>query len=239
MTPDRHTVLITGGATGIGFALAQKFHAAGNRVILAGRRSETLRQAAERLDGITTETADITQEQDRAVLVAKYPDLTVLVNNAGIQLNSPFADQSEGDIIRELDINFTAPMLLTHAFLPILRNKPHSAVVNVSSGLALVPKEAASVYCASKAALHSFSQTLRWQLEHTGVKVFELMPPLVDTAMTEGRGKGKISPEALAEEFWRAFLSDKYEIMGGKTKLLYRINRLFPKLAQRIMRKGL
>ncbi|OSI17056.1 short-chain dehydrogenase [Neisseria dentiae] len=239
MTPDPHTVLITGGASGIGFALAQKFHAVGNRVILAGRRSEALQQAAERLPGALAETADITRAQDRAALVQKYPDLNILVNNAGIQLNSPLAEQSEADITHELCVNLTAPILLTHAFLPMLLKQPHGAVVNVSSGLAIVPKEAASVYCASKAALHSFSQTLRWQLEHTGVKVFELMPPLVDTAMTAGRGKGKISPEALAEEFWQAFLADKYEIMGGKTKLLYRINRLFPKLAERIMRKGL
>lgn len=239
MTPDRHTVLITGGATGIGFALARTFHEAGNQVILTGRRADVLQQAAQRLAGVQTETADIARAEDRLKLVQKYPDISVLVNNAGIQLNRPFAGQSEADIMSELDINLTAPVLLTRAFLPNLLQRSQSAVVNVSSGLAIVPKEAASIYCASKAALHSFSQTLRWQLEATPVRVFELMPPLVDTAMTAGRGKGKITPEALADEFWRAFLADKYEIPGGKTKLLAAVNRIAPKLAQKIMRKGL
>ena len=95
------------------------------------------------------------------------------------------------------------------------------------------------MYCASKAALHSFSKTLRWQLEDTSVRVFEVLPPLVDTAMTSGRGKGKISAAQLAEEFWRGFQSDKFEMLIGKTQWLSVIHRLFPSVADKIMRNGL
>ena len=116
-----------------------------------------------------------------------------------------------------------------------------AAVVNVSSGLAIVPKEACAVYCATKAALHSFSQTLRWQLENSGIRVFEILPPMVATPMSKGKGHAhlKISPDELADEFWHDFERNHFESMIGKTKWLYWINRLSARLGQRIMRKGL
>ena len=241
MTPTHHTVLITGGATGIGFALAKKFHAAGNREILAGRREDVLHQAAAQLSGCLIAVADVSQETDRERLVRDFPDVSILVNNAGVQFTQPFATQTAEQIAQEININLTAPAQLTLAFLPILTAQREAAVVNVSSGLAIVPKETCAVYCASKAALHSFSQTLRWQLENTPVRVFELMPPMVATPMSQGKGHAhlKISPDELADEFWRDFQRNRYEIMGGKTKLLYWLNRLSNTLAQRIMRKGL
>lgn len=241
MTPTHHTVLITGGATGIGFALAKKFHSAGNRVILVGRREEALRQAADQLSGCLIAVADVSQETDRERLVRDFPDVSILVNNAGVQFTQPFATQTAEQIAQEININLTAPAQLTLAFLPILTAQREAAVVNVSSGLAIVPKETCAVYCASKAALHSFSQTLRWQLENSPVRVFELMPPMVATPMSQGKGHAhlKISPDELANEFWRDFQRNHYEIMGGKTKLLYWLNRLSNTLAQRVMRKGL
>ncbi|MDO4231027.1 MAG: SDR family NAD(P)-dependent oxidoreductase [Lautropia sp.] len=239
MTPSGHTALITGGATGIGFALARQFHQAGNKVIIIGRRSDALDEAARQLPGIQTEQADITKAEDRERLVRQHADIDILVNNAGIQINRLLRDLSEAEITTELDINLHAPVLFTHAFLPRLLERPEAAIVNVSSGLALVPKQSAAIYCATKAALHSFSKTLRWQLEDTPVRVFELMPPLVDTAMTAGRGTGKISADALATEFWHAFLQDRFEIRAGKTRLLSIINRLAPSVAERIMRRGL
>jgi len=241
MTPTHHTVLITGGATGIGFALAKKFHSAGNRVILVGRREEALRQAAGQLSGCLIAVADVSQETDRERLVRDFPDVSILVNNAGVQFTQPFATQTPKQIAHKFNINLPAPAQLTLAFLPILTAQREAAVVNVSSGLAIVPKETCAVYCASKAALHSFSQTLRWQLENSPVRVFELMPPMVATPMSQGKGHAhlKISPDELANEFWRDFQRNHYEIMGGKTKLLYWLNRLSNTLAQRIMRKGL
>ena len=241
MPPTHHTVLITGGATGIGFALAKKFHSAGNRVILVGRREEALRQAAAQLSGCLIAVADVSQETDRERLVRDFPNVSILVNNAGVQFTQPFATQTADQIAQEININLTAPAQLTLAFLPVLTAQREAAVVNVSSGLAIVPKEACAVYCATKAALHSFSQTLRWQLESTPVRVFELMPPMVATPMSQGKGHAhlKISPDGLADEFWHDFQCNRYEIMGGKTKLLYWLNRLSNTLAQRIMRKGL
>ena len=183
----------------------------------------------------------MSQETDRKRLVRDFPDVSILVNNAGVQFTQPFATQTADQIAQEININLTAPAQLTLAFLPILTAQREAAVVNVSSGLAIVPKETCALYCASKAALHSFSQTLRWQLENSPVRVFELMPPMVATPMSQGKGHAhlKISPDELADEFWRDFQCNRYEIMGGKTKLLYWLNRLSNTLAQRMMRKGL
>jgi uncharacterized oxidoreductase len=233
------TVLITGGATGIGFALAQKFHSAGNRVILVGRSEAALAQAQSALPGFEIYAADISLAEARERLVAQFPDVSVLVNNAGVQVNTRIEDASPQEIERELNINFLAPVLLTRAFLPLLMQQPTAAIVNVTSGLALVPKEVAAIYCASKAALHSFSKVLRWQLEPSNVRVFEVLPPLVDTAMTAGRGKGKISAAQLADEFWQGFKADRYEMLIGKAKLLALINRIAPAVAEKIMRRGL
>lgn len=241
MKRNGHTVLITGGATGIGFALAKKFHTAGNRVILVGRREEILAQATAQLSGSLKCVADIANADDRARLVTQFQDVSILVNNAGIQFTKRLGEQNDEEIAQEVNINLTAPAQLTRAFLPILMAKKEAAIVNVSSGLAIVPKETCALYCATKAALHSFSQVLRWQMENTPVRVFELLPPMVATPMSQGKGHAnlKISPDELADEFWRNFQNNHFEIMGGKTKWLYWINHLSNRLGQQIMRKGL
>ncbi len=239
MKTTGHVVLITGGATGIGFALAEKFHAAGNRVILVGRTQTTLSQAAAALPGAITRVADIARASDRARLAAEFPEVTLLVNNAGIQVNAPLLALAAEQIEHEHHVNFMAQVLLCRAFLPQLVRCESAAIVNVTSGLALVPKQVAAMYCASKAALHSFSKTLRWQLEDSSVKVFEVLPPLVETAMTSGRGTGKITAAQLAEEFWIGFKHDRFEMLIGKTKLLAVINRLAPAIAEKMLRHGL
>ncbi len=174
-------------------------------------------------------------------LVKKYIDVNILINNAGIQYNYNFADQNNSpDLIEtELRTNLMGPIFLIKIFLPQLLTKKNAAIINVSSGLGLVPKQSAPVYCGTKAGLHIFTESLRWQLESTHIKVFEIIPPLVDTAMTKGRGSGKISPEKLVDEFWKNYKRDNYEIRIGKVKLLYVLNRFIPGLAERIMRPGL
>ncbi|MDK4563946.1 SDR family oxidoreductase [Kingella kingae] len=241
MKTNGHTVLITGGATGIGFALAKQFHAAGNQIILVGRREDVLQQAAAQLAGSRIAVADVANAEDRARLVRDFPDVNILINNAGIQFTKRFDTQNDDEIAQEINVNLTAPAQLTLAFLPILTAKSEAAVVNVSSGLAIVPKETCALYCATKAALHSFSQVLRWQMENSSVRVFEILPPMVATPMSQGKGHAnlKISPDELAAEFWRDFQRDHFEMMVGKTKLLYWINRISATLGQRIMRKGL
>jgi uncharacterized oxidoreductase len=236
-----HTVLITGGTSGIGLALAKRFLTQGNAVIVTGTNAQKAEAVKRELPTLTVELADMRDRQALEKLVYRYPDINILVNNAGIQYNYEFADSAIEleHITTELDINLTAPLHLTKLLLPQLLSHPTAAIINVTSGLGIVPKQSAPVYCASKAALHSFTKTLRWQLEGTSVRVFEIIPPLVDTAMTHGRGRGKITPEALVEEFWRDFKHDRYEIRIGKTKLLFVLQRLMPSLADRIMRPGL
>jgi len=238
MNSSGHTVLITGGATGIGFAIAKKFHASGNRVIVVGRSEQKLAAAAAALPGISTCAADVSSVTDRARLVTTYSEVSILVNNAGIQNVVPILESSPHDIEHELDVNFLSPVLLCRAFLPLLLQRESAAIVNVSSGLALVPKQTASIYCASKAALHSFSKTLRWQLEGTAVKVFEVLPSIVDTAMTAGRGRAKISPDRLAEEFWRGFQRDRFEMRIGLVKLFALLHRLSPSVVEILVRTG-
>jgi uncharacterized oxidoreductase len=241
MKTSGNIVLITGGTSGIGLALAKKFIAEGNEVIVTGTNPEKAEAIQKQLPNIRIELADIRDRTALDRLVANYPNVNILINNVGIQYNYNFADPtiSPEQIDLELDINLIAPLYLTKNFLPSLLTKPTAAIINVSSGLAIVPKQTAAIYCASKAALHSFSKSLRWQLEDTNVKVFEIIPPIVDTPMTIGRGSGKISSEALANEFWSSFVKDRYEIQIGKTKLLVILNRIMPALAEKIMRSGL
>ncbi|MFZ3064891.1 MAG: SDR family oxidoreductase [Nitrospirota bacterium] len=241
MKTSGNVVLITGGGSGVGLALAKKFQQAGNRVIITGRNKEKLIRVKERFPEIYIEVANIAREADILRLSENHSDVNILINNAGVQYNySLLKEPDAGRLIREeFDINLIGPVLLIQYFLPVLQRKNEAAIVNVTSGLAFVPKESAPVYCAGKAGLHIFSKSLRYQLKSSSIKLFEIIPPLVDTAMTEGRGKGKISPDQLADEFWRNFKKDNYEVLVGKVKLLYWLNRIFPKIAERIMRKGL
>ena len=134
-------VLITGGATGIGFALARKFRLAGNRVIIVGRSENALSKAVDSLPGVESRVADVSVASDRERLVAEFPDISVLVNNAGLQVIAPIIESTPQDIEYELTVNFLAPVLLCRAYLPNLVQRKSAVIVNVSSGLALVPRE--------------------------------------------------------------------------------------------------
>jgi short-subunit dehydrogenase involved in D-alanine esterification of teichoic acids len=243
MKLGNNTIFITGGSSGIGLALAKAFSALDNTVIVCGRNLEKL-ESVENSYPIHTIQCDITKEDEVQQALGKikteFNGLNILVNNAGIQYNYDFYEDENAleKIEDEISINFLAQVKLTKLFLPILMKQPEAAIINVSSGLGIVPKESAPVYCATKAAVHIFSKSLRYQLEKTPVKVFEIIPSLVDTDMTKGRGKGKISPETLAKEVITNLEKDSYEIRVGKVKLLFLINRLMPSLAERILRKG-
>lgn len=238
MTPTGHKVLITGASKGIGFALAKRFYEAGNTAVLVGRSTNSLALAAQQLPGATICVADIADAQDRASIVSSHPDITVLINNAGIHLVGDFMQMGADDIHREMDINLVGPVLLTHAYLPLLQQQKASAIVNVSSTLALMPKQSASIYSATKAGLHSFTQSLRWQLAHTSVRVFEIIPPLVDTAMTAASNKPKLSPDALADAFWPCFVQDEFSAPIGKAKAAQLLVRWLPAVAEKMLRHG-
>jgi uncharacterized oxidoreductase len=181
------TALITGGASGIGLALATRFHAAGSTVAICGRREDRLRQARERLPGLVTRVCDVSRASERRALAgwvsSELPALNVLVNNAGIQCVLPLTE-GEGDWTRaeeEIAINLEAPIHLSALLIPHLRKQATAAIVNVTSGLAFTPLARVPVYCATKAALHSFTLSLRHQLADTPVQVVEIAPPAVDT----------------------------------------------------------
>lgn len=231
MQASGHVALITGGATGIGLALARTFLHKGNQVILVGRSEPALCAAAAQLPGADICVADVSKSEDRDRLVALFPHVTVLVNNAGTQVYKTIEASTPQEIEKEIAVNLAAPILLAHAFLPLLRAHPEAAIVNVTSGLALVPKQATAIYCATKAGLHSATQSLRWQLEGSSVSVFEVLPPFVATAMTAHRGSGGMTPEHLAQTFWSGFIQNRYEMLIGATRWLKLFHRIAPGMA--------
>ncbi len=227
MKTSGNTVLITGGATGIGFALAKSLIEAGNSVIVCGRREDKLREAKVILPSLVIRQCDLSKAEERKSLgdwiSQEYPDLNILINNAGIQrmidLKNGPADLMAGD--DEIDINLKAVIHLSAYFIPNFMQKKESAIINISSGLGFVPIAAMPVYCATKAAIHSFSQSLRHQLRGTSIKVFEIIPPIVDTDLDKGardsRGQEDrgIPPSQVAEAVVKALQSDDYELAIG------------------------
>ncbi len=242
MRLNKNKILITGATAGIGKALTETFFKLDNIVIAVGRNEEALGNLAKLDKRIIPFKCDISkrEELDRLTLFVEneHQDLNILINNAGVQYNYDFTEEPQllSKIEYEVNVNLMGPIKLIALLLPTLQNNANAAIVNVSSGLALVPKMDAPIYCSTKAGIHIFSKSLRYQLDK--IKVFEIIPALVDTAMVAGRGKGKISPQKLVDEFISAFKKDKYEINIGKVKLLRIINRISPALADRLMKGG-
>jgi uncharacterized oxidoreductase len=187
-----NTVLVTGGGTGIGRGLAEALHGLGNQVIIAGRRLDRLKAVAEANPGIEYLSLDQGDAGDirRFAIELKdnHPELNVLVNNAGIQRVEDLTSAGPASADLSVAINLLGPIRLTAALLQSLLGKPHAAILNVTSALAFMPSAITPTYCASKAALHSFTQSLRYQLRDTQVRVIEIVPPLVQTALQGGRG---------------------------------------------------
>ncbi|MFI1032808.1 SDR family oxidoreductase [Streptomyces sp. NPDC020951] len=185
-----NTILVTGGTSGIGLGLAVRLHEAGNKVIVAGRRKELLDEiTAEHpgIDGLVLDVADPDSiARTRETVAASYPELNVLVNNAGIMLRENLLDPAELPIAEDhVTVNLLGTIRMTYAFLPLLIGKDDAAVMNVTSALAFVPLPITPTYNATKAALHSFSESLRVQLDgaDAGVQVIEVAPPGVRTTL--------------------------------------------------------
>lgn len=191
MKTQGNTILITGGGSGIGRALAQRWHDLGNKVIVAGRRQDVLDETIAGRSGMSAVTLDIDDstaiEDFAANIIASHPDLNVLVNNAGIMRYEDVAHRRElADAEETITTNLLGPIRLTNALVDHLSRQPDSAIINVTSGLAFVPLPKAPTYSATKAAIHSYTQALRHSLQGR-IEVIELAPPAVRTDLTPGQ----------------------------------------------------
>lgn len=188
MNISGNTILITGGTSGIGRAFAEEFYKQGNTVIICGRREDRLKQMTEMYPGMVTRVCDIAVTEQRIALadwvVKNYPALNILMNNAGMQLAANLTRPLDMELFRtELETNFVSYVHLSSLFAAHLETKQESAIMNISSGLAFVPIAFMPVYCATKAAVHSYTLSLRYQLRNSPVKVFEIAPPSTDTEL--------------------------------------------------------
>lgn len=213
----RNTILITGGGSGIGRALAENLYRAGNRVVIAGRRLEVLQATAAEHPGMQYRHLDLADPDSIAGLAAElrdsHPELNVLINNAGVMHTEDLRRGDSGTRSRiarnTVAVNLLGPMQLTAALLPALLARPDAAVVSVTSALAFVPKSTAPTYSATKAALHAYTQSLRHQLQDTAVQVIEIIPPQVETDMLAGQNRG---PQAMSLE---AFAAEAMSLLRG------------------------
>src|SRR5437667_7594537 len=233
------TILITGGSAGIGLAFALKFLDLGNEVIVTGRRQAVLDQVKAKHPKLHTIQSDVADPSQIAALAARvkaeFPKLDVLMNNAGIMLykNLKAQENDLDGLMAEMNINVGGVIGMTSAFIDILTaNK--GTVINVSSALAFMPLPAAPIYSATKAAIHSYTQSLRFQLEQTGVEVIELMPPAVKTDLVadiaEGDGITLMTTGELVKQSFASFKAGALEIRPGQAKQLALMRRLAPDL---------
>ncbi|WP_172279850.1 SDR family oxidoreductase [Chryseobacterium sp. LAM-KRS1] len=229
MNITNNTILITGGGSGIGLEIAKLLNPS-NKIIIVGRNKEKLDNAAQGLENVFTIQADITDENDINRLIEEikinFGTLNILINNAGHAYAYTLSDSSDTytKAIAEFTTNYFAPIRLTEKLLPLLKQQNNAAIVNVSSIVAFIPGSHVPTYSDSKAALHSYTRLLRYELaKDTGIKVFELMPPLVDTDFSVeigGRENG-IPASVVAEDLVKALEQDTFEVRVGNTEMVY------------------
>jgi uncharacterized oxidoreductase len=239
MKLEQKTVLITGGTSGIGLQMAWQLLQRDNTVIVTGRDRQKLDAAERMLPKIHTFESDVSDPAAIVALhdrvLAQFPDLDVLVNNAGIMRNLNLNDDRDlNDVTREIDINLSGTVRMVQQFLPQLKTRPGALIVNVSSGLAFIPLPISPVYCATKAAIHSYTQSLRIQLDGTGVTVVELAPPGTETPLFRGEfaaemeGQKGMNVELLVKQAIAGIEVGKLEIRPGLSNVLKMMSRIAP-----------
>lgn len=241
MNLTRRNIVITGGTSGIGRELVRQLHT-DNELLVIASNAERLQQLARNFPGIAVCRADLAldAEVEAAARTAwtHFDRIDVLINNAAIQHTPAFTDDAfeYASIRREIAVNFTAVCSLTALLLPSLDHDRQAAIVNVNSGLGLVPKKNSAVYCATKAAVNILSQSLRLQLADTQVRVLQAFVPLVDTGMTRGRGRDKWPAADAAGAILHGIERGIEDHDIGKIRVLRTLARFAPGIARRIMK---
>jgi len=246
---QRQKVLITGGSSGIGLELARRFTQENFIVIIADRKIEKLNNAKKDIKTIHTFQCDVTKDSDVSKMAEKiqkiFGGIDILINNAGVmnmldignekyELNKKFED---------IEINYLAPIRMLHYFLPQLKKSKNATLINVSSALAYVPLTRAPIYSSTKSALHHWTLAIRPQLKIYGIKVVELVPPLVDTKLAErvGLTKGKLKPmpvKKLVDIFWKEYSRGKLEITPGVSIIFKFMSRMAPNLFYNLLNRN-
>lgn len=234
MKQSNNTVLITGGGTGIGLAMATTFLNKGNEVIICGRTKATLDEAKKQLPKVNTIVADVTTTEGReslkAEIVNRFPKLNILVNNAGIYSITDIFDANYiSTLEKELTTNLVAPMALIRQLLPILEKNSDPTIANVTTGYVFIPSAQSSSYSASKSGLRAITQGLRFNLRHTPIRVVEVIPPAVDTQMNKGKNISLMTTNVFAQKVFKGLIKGDDEIVIGTSKLGKLLSRLAPK----------
>lgn len=237
-----HRVLVTGGTRGIGRALVTELAARGAKVWATGRSRASVEGSASELPTVHWHACDVARSEARAQIreIVEHEAITIVIHNAGIQELRNFtgdpADESFSHA-DEIAINLLAPIDISRDILPALRQQRQPAIVFITSGLALAPKQSSPVYCATKSGLRFFAKALRAQMQTHGwpVRIVEALPPIVDTDMTRGRGSRKMSADDVARKVLDGLAAGRDEIYVGASRLLKLVMRLSPALGERIM----
>ncbi|MBK7161024.1 MAG: SDR family NAD(P)-dependent oxidoreductase [Sphingomonadales bacterium] len=231
------TILLTGGTDGIGRELAGQLKAKGATVIVTGRTPERI--AAAEAAGYEVIMADLSSQAgvDAILTAVKGRDIDILINNAGLGSDHDFREAMPdlADNDRCIAANLKAPIHLITNLMPVLKSRPVAMIVNVTSGLAIAPRAGGPIYCATKAGLRSYTLALREQMKNSRVHVLEVLPPVVETKLTAGRGSRKMSAQACAAEIVQAIEANAKEANVGMTKILRLVESISPALARKIM----
>lgn len=245
MKTTNNTVLITGGSAGIGLEIAKQLLKQGNKIIITGRNESRLQKALQQLPGATAMVSDVADAASVDKLVKQvqheFPELNMLINNAGhAVLHNISEEGAHLKAAEEMHTNYTAVIRLNEKLIPLLRQQPEAAIVNVTSIVAFAPGVRLATYAASKAALHSYSQALRLMLQKDStIHVFELMPPLVNTEFSaEIGGANGIPPAQVAEELIHGLNTNTFEIHVGGTAQFYELFLSSPQKALEAMNQN-
>ncbi len=238
------TILITGGSAGIGLEAAKQFITEGAKVIITGRDQKKLDLAKKMYPSITTIKSDASSQEAAVALynqINEMGGIDILYNNAGImngQDNLGFSNSKHFEKAAiEINTNYLGVILLNDLFLDMLKSRKEAAIINTSSILSYTPSNLVPTYSASKAAVRFYTEALRDHLQIIGsrIKIFELLPPLVKTNMSEGMEGKSITPDVLIDALIKGLKNNTYTIRVGDTKAIYLLNRFLPKLAYKLL----